>query len=1079
MDRIVRVWIASGRTDDVQEAASLIETDHSTWLDVVKALGEFLTSEDGNLRTKGVEFLSSLIEKCVHSDKFTSQSTHTLTVFYISKLDDLDTIVPALQGLVPLISLSSFAETDVVPVVNALFTHVRMKALVQSVRWTVFRILDGFMARNREVLKKMEPAFLPRYVALVDGEKDPRNLLLAFAIARVLLVEFEVHPEDVESLFNITFCYFPITFRPPPNDPYGISADELRVGLRSCLSATPAFATPGIPVFLEKLAAGSPAVKRDTLVTLATCFPVYGSGFARSNARKLWNSIKLEIFQPTDPETQREALRTVQALVRTIYSTPGVALSTEVSSGNVDNSLDLPGLGHDICNECLELLNQPEKSQAQPAVRILCAMIEGTEPHIARYTLSRTLPHLIVLYRNPDEASVRAPVLRLLGDVVRAARNACARLNEPNSSIQPEENPHADPSSSAEETHAHDHVHDDTPMDIDVPLSTHLLEPYKDDLLGVLTSGLQVPPAREAAIEALEALIEPSSGNDTTGQPSPQGSARPAVESEPPLLTEEELGYIVHHLGSILQDAENDADSRRVTNSERAGVWRTLTALTTLCVQPVLFETLVIRLTTKLELILSAPASSKDGTKDGELEAAYAHSLLRTLARTLSVKVSNGHADVPKYLDRLVLRLLHLFVRRSVVSLDAAGPQPTDLRLLTAAGDITRLVVQTLPEQKQSAFITSLFAAYFDSDTRAIQVSGQQAIPQQPRFAPFEPGASTHQKNLVSLFASVVVPLNDKVTLPVSDLSALLRRLVDWIARDAQNEHQMTAVWHVLSSIVNKRPQDVADFLSYMSNTFWEKSVLDRARTPDERSRSIETWTWVCRALLVRNHPDAAHFSDRVFNIFDDTAINWDAARAVGAMIKTDDVLTKSNHTVFRILHVQRFVHRVLPRIKTGIDKSEGHEQTAYIVALTSLITSIPKSAYAQEMPTLLPLLLRALDLPDHAIRAGVMDTLHAFVEGDASDASDKVESTDATIISEHATTLVKVMLKNCMAREMPAANVRIAALRLLGALPHVVRYDVLHPVKANVIRQLSGALDDPKRSVRREAVDARYTYTG
>lgn len=37
---------------------------------------------------------------------------------------------------------------------------------------------------------------------------------------------------DVQSLFNITFCYFPITFRPPPNDPYGISSDDLRAALR-------------------------------------------------------------------------------------------------------------------------------------------------------------------------------------------------------------------------------------------------------------------------------------------------------------------------------------------------------------------------------------------------------------------------------------------------------------------------------------------------------------------------------------------------------------------------------------------------------------------------------------------------------------------------------------------------------------------------------------------------------------------------------------------------------------------------------------------------------------------------------
>jgi DNA repair/transcription protein MET18/MMS19 len=33
--------------------------------------------------------------------------------------------------------------------------------------------------------------FLAKYIALAEGEKDPRNLLVAFAIARVILIEFE------------------------------------------------------------------------------------------------------------------------------------------------------------------------------------------------------------------------------------------------------------------------------------------------------------------------------------------------------------------------------------------------------------------------------------------------------------------------------------------------------------------------------------------------------------------------------------------------------------------------------------------------------------------------------------------------------------------------------------------------------------------------------------------------------------------------------------------------------------------------------------------------------------------------
>ncbi len=90
--------------------------------------------------------------------------------------------------------------------------------------------------------------FIASYVKLAEGEKDPRNLLLAFSIDHVILVEFDIYKhlevsykgkvEDRslstshQDLFDVVFCYFPITFRPPPDGPYGITTDDLKIALR-------------------------------------------------------------------------------------------------------------------------------------------------------------------------------------------------------------------------------------------------------------------------------------------------------------------------------------------------------------------------------------------------------------------------------------------------------------------------------------------------------------------------------------------------------------------------------------------------------------------------------------------------------------------------------------------------------------------------------------------------------------------------------------------------------------------------------------------------------------------------------
>jgi DNA repair/transcription protein MET18/MMS19 len=53
----------------------------------------------------------------------------------------------------------------------------------------------------------MKSDFIVPYIRLAEGEKDPRNLLLAFAIARVILIEFD-SADHVEVRFSLPFPMF-------------------------------------------------------------------------------------------------------------------------------------------------------------------------------------------------------------------------------------------------------------------------------------------------------------------------------------------------------------------------------------------------------------------------------------------------------------------------------------------------------------------------------------------------------------------------------------------------------------------------------------------------------------------------------------------------------------------------------------------------------------------------------------------------------------------------------------------------------------------------------------------------------
>jgi DNA repair/transcription protein MET18/MMS19 len=103
---------------------------------------------------------------------------------------------------------------------------------------------------------------------LVSGEKDPRNLMLIFSMLRVIMIEWDI-TGYTETMFDSVYAYFPITFRPPPNDPYGITAQDLKDRLRDCISSSSVLAPYALPNLLDKLDSTSPVVKvgdRENLV---------------------------------------------------------------------------------------------------------------------------------------------------------------------------------------------------------------------------------------------------------------------------------------------------------------------------------------------------------------------------------------------------------------------------------------------------------------------------------------------------------------------------------------------------------------------------------------------------------------------------------------------------------------------------------------------------------------------------------------------------------------------------------------------------------------------------------------------
>ncbi|CAE6417929.1 unnamed protein product [Rhizoctonia solani] len=1025
---LVRTYVATEGDDALKELVQNVDDQSITLLHIVKALGDYLTSEEGKIREKGIRLLSNVISLC-QPERVSKQSTRVLTTFYIEKIQDADTIIPALDGLLTLTSLPTFGTNEATDTAHSITSHISMKSLVQSVRYVVFRIIDALFAKHLAVLAS-SPTFLPGYIKLAEGEKDPRNLLLAFNIARIIALEFDI-TDHVDDLFDITFCYFPITFKPPPNDPYGITTEDLKSSLSACLSATPRFGPLALPLFLDKLSATAGTTKRDTLRTMSLCLPIYGPAVAKSFASQMWSSFKLEIFQPLDAETADKAVNALTTLLLVLGQ------DKTSLSGSTDEGVD--GLTEEVVTECLRVLREPEKSQAQHAIKIINACLSTTSA-ICTYTLNRVVPFLIKQFHDPDEAAHREPILAALRDVLHAAREL-------------KEGPCRE-------------------------ASITFLKANKDAALGVLTSGLNAKVSRGSA---LSGLLQ--------------------VSYMQGVLSDEEMTFVVHNVNELLGSEKDELEELRPialeilnvisavapkaveettlpmlfaalpdeapprdADEERGKYWAVLSALAALCETSTLFEVLVIRLSTKLEIICgSVPA-------DRECTAAYACALLQTISNVLVRKSDAGHADIPKYLDRLLPTLLAVVVKAATSS-TSTNQVATHPNIMPVVASIFHMVVRSAPVPKQAGFVDSLSKLFYEARVEGVLMS---KLPAQCGFHPFDEKASSEQRNVVVLLMASIVPLRPETTLPFKDLTETLSSLVEWCTSDRTHDNQSIIGTQLLSSLVNKHTEKLKSWLDEYLPNFWQENAYNPRQVRQVRVRALRVWVAVARALVVQSHPKGEEYIDNVFSLFEDPLVGRAAGKAIGDIaLNNDGVLTKKNGAAVRLFALQKLCARLLPRVVSGYKESKDSQfQDAYLVALASLIKAVPKATYVEHLPVLMPILLRGLSLEDTELRINIFETL-LQVAKDTADLS----ATSTGPLAEHVGSLIKAALSNSQFSEETSPSVQICALQLLEILPSALRYDILHPYKNEVTRKLGSALDDRRRAVRKEAVDCRSVW--
>lgn len=297
-------------TVSAQKIASIIEADDASLLQLIQTLGPKLTSDDSSTRTQAVHCLATTLAQKALSAKLSKQDVGVLLQFLVTKLEDEKLSIYVLQALGLLVQYKNFlpaVNNNLENLLSAVSTKYEPRKHLAKVRYEASVLLESLFSSHSAVIAtnpKYAEDFVSAFIHIAGGEKDPRNLLISFKLNTSInqTVQFEdrttnsTHDRLLSELFDVSFCYFPISFTPPPNDPYKITAPQLKTELRDTIASQSQYAQDTFPSLFEKLTSTNPAVRNDVLLTIYQCVLQYSQSTVEQYWVSIWDALKFEIL---------------------------------------------------------------------------------------------------------------------------------------------------------------------------------------------------------------------------------------------------------------------------------------------------------------------------------------------------------------------------------------------------------------------------------------------------------------------------------------------------------------------------------------------------------------------------------------------------------------------------------------------------------------------------------------------------------------------------------------------------------------------------------------------------------------
>ncbi|TMW63550.1 hypothetical protein Poli38472_002491 [Pythium oligandrum] len=1031
---------------------------------LIQSLGLHLTNTDDKVRTRATLLLAEVLTRLPEL-ALSPSAVQLLLGFFTDRLADFPSASACLQALLALLlnhSKKIPSPLTTVELIQKLVKALHVPQLGQAMRKQCYSLMQLALGEPSVVRLLVEQdelglAFAQVFLNSMEGEKDPRNLLLCLQIARELMSTlasvFEKHDTAIlQQYFDVVSCYFPITFTPPPNDPYGITSEDLITSLRKAFAASDLLARHVLPFLLEKLSSTVTEAKLDSIQTLVFCCEAYSINVTLLYLHTIATALYHEVVKGEKKEVIEASLKAITRFASLI----GLAKTKSVG-----------GAAYAWTKFVLELTkratddlrgNAVDSLASASAGQALAAIGKESAPAFT-HVLEASIPLLLEQFKDsigsPSKTEAGLGRLLLLVNTIdqEIDQSASSQPMRPHATavIDPlveflqnnDNNTPANAKSKKLAIEALSHL-------ITYPPSP-LVEPAQvQTLLELFTQFLLFDRSKEVRDECLTSLKAISTIRQKT-----------TVKQYAALVNDTCLAKLMQVVNLGPQDAVVQPILVSSSRAHEVFFEDVLLAITELCRQVSIFRTTVVQL---VDLCVE-PMATRFYTdkqhhvcgimgavaKSVELNADEKESMEFCVATDSSVTPSQ---------QPLVFRLLTA-VANTATTVASGGL--VDHAVLSACTRVFRTVMQNvLPETQQTIaneFITSF-----------LQVQSS-AIASQPAAL-----------QLVPLFAAVINSANRSVVLP--EVTTVITQLLELAqgapmgtstpsaVDDIRREAALSAA-KSLASIINKTTEgpDFDALVDLLLEQKLSRVIVDDNQQLSTRIVALQIYVWIAKALVIRGHKQHAPVCLRFLCQFLTARagsvtpeLQMEVAKNFQLLVtEYPDVLNRKCGASITFLFRQRTFDLVFPTLLEFIRGNAPSETTAALVAFSHVIASSPRAMYMPHLGSIFPLMVQAINTDDRALGSSAISTFRTLL----------FESLE--VVKPFLKDVFPGLLKQ--AQQGTGALDRRDALECLSKLS-TIPYELIHPYKDTVLKQLLVCLNDRKRFVRHVAVRVRNQWS-